>query len=416
MHGGRMLLRALGVERTVVEDVKWKQGPGPLSLIVRVRPVAKERYRCSHCGKACPQYDRGAGPGRWRAPDVGLSPVFLEAEAPRVKCKEHGIVTQRTPWARRGSRFTEVFEDRVAWFVGHTNKTTLVSVLGIAWRTVGTILGRVSESMKKLRDPFANVTRIGIDEVSYRKGHRYLTVVVDHDSGRLLWAQKGHDKETLRKFFDELGAEGSAAIEFVSSDAAGWIHDVVAERCPNATLCLDPFHVVQWVTKAVDEVRREVWNELRKSGQKERAKALKGSRWALLKNFCDINDKQRATLADIERDNKRLYRAYLLKEELRSVFQEPDVQLAKWTLDDWLQWASRSRLKPFVKVARTIRKHRAAIDSVLEHGLSNARVEAMNTKLRLLTRMAFGYHSPKPLIALAMIKLGGLCPPLPARP
>lgn len=128
MRGGRMLLRALGVERTVVEDVNWEQGPGPLSLIVRVRPATRERYRCSHCGKPCPRYDRGAGRGRLRGPDVGLSPVFLEAEAPRVRCEEHGVIAQRTPWARRGSRFTEAFEDRAAWLAARTDKTTLANM------------------------------------------------------------------------------------------------------------------------------------------------------------------------------------------------------------------------------------------------------------------------------------------------
>jgi len=173
---------------------------------------------------------------------------------------------------------------------------------------------------------------------------------------------------------------------------------------------------VHWATKALDKVRRSVWNELRTGGGSEQANALKGARWALWKNHGDLTDRQRVTLAVIERENKPLFRAYLLKEELRSVFQESDPYDAQRTLDDWLGWASRSRLKPFVKLARSIRKHRAAIDNVLVHGLSNARLEAANTKLRLITRIAFGFHSHEPLIALAMLRLGGLCPPLPAPP
>lgn len=326
------------------------------------------------------------------------------------------MLVQRVPWARHGSGFTRVFEDHVAWLAVRTDKTTLASLLKVAWRTVGAIVERVAESMRKVRDPFAGVTRIGIDEVSYRKGHRYLTVVVDHDSGRLLWASPGRDEATLRTFFDQLGPERSACIRLVSADAAAWIHNVVRERCRNATLCLDPFHVVQWGTAALDEVRRAVWNELRRSGQKEQANSLKGSRWALWKNPEDLTAPQRAKLADIERDNKKLFRAYLLKEGLRDVFQEADADWAKWKLEYWLTWATNSRLPSFVKLARSIRKHRAAIEAVLEHGLSNARLEAANTKLRLLTRLAFGFHSHAPLIALATLKLGGLCPPLPARP
>lgn len=416
MRSLRMLLRAFGVEGAVVLDANWEDDLGRQALVICVRPRKKDEGRCSQCSKKCPRYDRGGGPRRWRCPDVGLCPTYIEADAPRVRCREHGVVVQQVRWARAGSRFTTVFEDQVAWLAVRTDKTTLAGLLKIAWSTVGRILERVAASMKSLRDPFANVSRIGIDEVSYRKGHRYLTVVVDHDSGRLLWASPGHDEETLKKFFDLLGPERSSRIRLVSSDAAAWIHNVVRERTPNARLCLDPFHVVQWATKALDEVRRSVWNQLRKSGQKERAKALKSARWALWKNPGDLTEDQQATLSRIERDNKPLFRAYLLKEELRSVFQEPDPELAKLTLDDMIAWASRSRLPPFVKLARTLRKHRAAIHDVLDHGLSNARIEAMNTKLRLLTRLAFGFHSHAPLIALAMLKLGGLCPPLPARP
>jgi transposase len=410
----RMLLRALGVERAVVEDVKWElRARGGQALVVRVRPLKKDSGRCPHCGRGCPRFDRGAGTRRWRAPSVGLTVAYVEAEVPRVRCNDHGVVVQRVPWARHNAGFTTAFEDQTAWLAARTDKTTLSELLGVAWRTVGAILERVAETMRRVRDPLAGVTRIGIDEVSYRKGHRYLTIVVDHDSGRLLWASPGHDEATLRQFFDLLGSERSAQIQLVSADAAAWIRAVVHERCPNATQCLDPFHVVQWATRAVDEVRRGVWNELRRSGEKERAAALKGSRWALWKNPEDLTPSQRSTLSVIERDNRKLFRAYLMKESLRAVFHAADVETAKVRLELWLAWAARCRIAPFVKLARSVRRHRRAIENVLEHGLSNARIEAAATKLRLLTRLAFGFHSHEPLIALAMLKLGGLCPPLP---
>lgn len=417
VRDARMLLRALGVERAVLEDVRWERPEIAVqALVVRVRPIQRESGRCPDCGRRCPRFDRGDGVRRWRAPNFGLAKAYVEAEAPRVQCREHGVVVQRAPWARKSSRFTSVFEDQLAWLAVRTDKTTLANLLQVAWRTVGAILERVAESMRRVRDPFEGVTRIGIDEVSYRKGHRYLTVVVDHDSGRLLWASPGHDEATLRQFFELLGPERCQRIRLVSADGAPWIHSVVRERCPNATICLDPFHVVQWATRALDEVRRSVWNELRRSGQKKRAEVLKRSRWALWKNPEDLTPTQRYKLAEIEKDNRKLYRAYLLKEHLRAVFQDPDLDSALWKLEYWLMWASRSRLPAFVKVARTIRKHRIAVENVLVHGLSNARIEAANTKMRLLTRLAFGFHSPKPLIALAMLKLGGLCPPLPASP
>lgn len=409
MRAKKMLARALGVEGAVVESVDFEGD----ALVLRVRPRREERKRCSRCRRRCPGYDDGDGVRRWRAHDVGLMTAYVEADAPpRVECPEHGVVVANVPWARRASRFTKGFEDTAAWMAVRTDKTTVSSLLRVAWRTVGAIVSRVSNEALARRDPLERVTRIGIDEVSYRKGHRYLTVVVDHDTGRLLWAHPGLGEETLRKFFEAIGEKRRAAIELVSADAAAWIGNVVREQCPNAMLCIDPFHVVSWATKALDEVRRELWNELRDRGEDERAKALKNSRWALVKNPERLTRKQRRKLREIERENQRLYRAYLLKEQLREVFRTTGVD-ALILLDSWLAWAGRSKLEPFKKVARAIRHHRDGINFALLHVLSNARIEAANGKLRLLTRMAYGFHSHAPLIALAMLKLGGLCPPLP---
>ena len=153
-----------------------------------------------------------------------------------------------------------------------------------------------------------------------------------------------------------------------------------------------------------------LWNKLRRSGQKGLAETLKRSRYALWKNPENLTKKQKEKLSFIEKANKPLYRAYLMKEQLREVFKlkgAPGVKL----LDEWCAWAQRSRLEPFVKLAQSIRAHRKSIVAALEHGLSNARVESANTKLRLITRLAFWFHSSGPMIALAMLRLGGLCPP-----
>jgi len=200
----------------------------------------------------------------------------------------------------------------------------------------------------------------------------------------------------------------------VSADGAEWIHTVVAERAPEAVLGLDPFHVVAWATKALDEVRRGVWNELRRTGKTDQAASLKGSRWALVKNPEDLTGEQRTTLAGIATTNKALYRGYLLKEQLRAVFAATG-ENGKQLLAGWLAWARRSRLPAYVKLARTIDKYRPLIFNTLDHHLSNARVEATNTHLRVLTRRAYGFHSPESLIAMAMLTRGGLCPQLPGR-
>src|SRR5664279_5624500 len=372
------------------------------------------KRRCGRCGKRCPGYDQGEGRRRWRTLDLGLIRAFLEADAPRVRCAEHGVIAAQVPWARHGAGHTYAFDDTAAWLVTHCSKSAVRDLLRIAWRTVGSIVTRVVADAEATTDRFANLRRIGIDEISYERGHKYLTVVVDHDTGVLLWAHPGRDQKTLERFFDRLGEQRCAQITLVSADAAPWIASVVADRCKNAELCLDPFHIVAWGTKALDEVRREVWNAARKGGQKTAAKDLKGARFALWKNPDDLTERQACTLAGIAKTNAPLYRAYLLKEQLRQVFQLKGAEGIA-LLDAWLKWAWRCRLPAFVKLARSIRDHRAGINAALTHGLSNARVESVNTKLRLLTRIAFGFRSPEALVALAMLDLGGLCPPLPGR-
>lgn len=251
-------------------------------------------------------------------------------------------------------------------------------------------------------------------EVPRGFGQPHLTVVVDHDTGRLIWAAPGRDKATVEAFFDALGEKRAKRLKLVSCDMAGWIEAVLAKRCPKAKRCVDPFHVIQLATEALDKVRREVWNEARRQGQGDVARELKGSRFALWKNPENLTTRQQAKLADIEKLNRPLYRAYLLKEQLRQIYRLGP-RAAIRVLDEWISWARRCRLKPFVKLARTISDQREGIVAAIRHGLSNARVEAINTQIRLIARRAFGFHSPQALISLAMLKLGGLCPPLPGR-
>ena len=318
-------------------------------------------------------------------------------------------------WARHGSRFTRAFEQQVAWLATHCSKTAVCELMRISWYTVGRIIERVvADERLRQGDPLERLARIGIDELSFRKGQRYITVVVDHDSGRLVWAREGRDKKTVLAFFAELGSERAARIRLVSSDLGEWITRAVIERCPQATLCLDPYHVVALASQALDEVRREVWQQARQAGDKTGARWLKGARWALWKRPERLSERQHAKLAAIEHVNRRLYRGYLLKEQLRLVFHsEPDEAIP--LLDAWLAWARRCRIASFVKLAKTITQNKPGIVAALTHQLSNARIEAINTTLRLICRRAYGFHSAEALIALAMLTVGGLRPSLPGR-
>jgi transposase len=409
VRGVRVWARLLGLQRTVVEDVMMgSEG----EVIVAVRPGWRERDRCGICRRRSPGYDLGDGRRRWRALDLGTMFAFVEADAPRVRCRRHGVVVCAVPWARHDARFTRAFEDQVAWLAVNTSRTAVAELMRVAWRSVGTILERVAVEARREVDLLDGLRRIGIDEISHRKGQRYLTVVVDHHSGRLVWAASGRDRQTVLAFFDALGEERCKALELISADMAGWISGPIAERCPNAVRCVDPFHVVMLATGALDDVRREVWNEARRHGNLELARELKGARFAVWKNPENLTDRQAIKLASIQQTNARLYRAYLLKEQLRQIYRLP-ATAAEQLLQRWLAWARRCRLPSFVKLARTITQQRDGILAAIKHSLSNARIEQINTQIRLISRRAFGFHSPGPLIALAMLKLADLCPPLP---
>jgi transposase len=424
----RLWARLVGVEKAVVERVVFDEDEGV--VVVSVRPAWGQRRRCGVCRWRVPGYDQGQGRRRWRALDLGRVRVFVEADAPRVCCPRHGIVVAAVPWARHGAGHTFAFDEQVAWLATQCSKTAVTRLMRVSWRTVGAIVARVWADVDGLVDRLAGLRRIGIDEISWKKGHKYLTVVVCHDSGRLVWASSGRDRATLRAFFGALGPARSAQITHISADGADWIADVVARQCPAAVVCADPFHVVSWATDALDQVRRQAWNLARHAvGGSRRhvqgpgratqravgaARTLKRCRWALWKNPDTLTEQQTVKLAWIAKTSPMLYRAYLLKEGLRAVFQiakvNPDDAVV--ALDRWTSWARRSRISAFVTLQRRITAHRTAILAAINHGLSNGRIESMNTKIRLITRMAFGFHSADALIALAMLSLGGHRPTL----
>jgi transposase len=398
----------LGIERSVVEDVRVELG----SIVVSVRPKSREKQRCGVCGRHCPREDGGEGRRRWRALDLGTTFAYVEADAPRVYCKRHRVVVAAVPWARHDSRFTIPFEDQVCWLAVNTSRKAVSELMRVTWRTVGNICARVTAEALADRDLLAGLKRIGIDDFAYRKGHRYLTVVVDHDTGRLVWAAPGRDRATVEKFLDLLGKDGREQLELISCDMAESISTAIADWCPNAIRCVDPFHVTKLATEALDEIRREVWNQARRQGHAQEAKELKGSRFALWMNPHKLNERNQAKLAHLQQTNKPLYRAYLIAQQLRLIYRvsyERAIQL----LHAWLAWARRCRLAPFVKLARTITDQRPGIEAAIKHGLSNARTEQVNTQLRVIARRAYGFHTPEALIALGMLSLGGLCPPLP---
>lgn len=402
-----LIRRVLGVTGLIVDGFGFEED----GLVVAVRPRWR-RPRCGVCGRRAPGYDQRPA-RRWRHLGLGRLRIWLEYAPRRVDCARCGRVrTERVPWAAHRSRFTREFEELAAYLVQVTDKTKVTELLGISWVTVGAIVERV---VRGRLDPrrLKGLRRIGIDEFSYRRRHRYLTIVVDHDRQRVVWAAPDRTAQTVGAFCDELGAEGCAALEVVTVDMAGGYLKAIAERLPQAKVVFDRFHVQRLASDAVDEVRRSQVRYL--GAATEKGRAIKGSRFALLKNPWDLTRDERQKLSDLQRTNARLYRAYLLKETLAQALDYRQPWRAERALQDWVAWASRSKLLPFVKTARTIRKHFAGILAYVRERLTNGIVEGFNNKLRMIAHRAFGFHSPQPLIAMLFLCCGGirLDPPLP---
>lgn len=367
--------RLLDLKGITVTEVEF--GTSTVVVSVRLRSGKLHCPWCSFTSKA--RYDRRQVASRWRHLDLGRWRLQVRAELRRLRCPDHGVVTEAVPFARAGSRFTRDFEDLTGWLATTMDKSALSRLLRIDWDTVGRIIERV---MATELDPdrLDRLFSIGVDEVSWRKGHSYLTLVSDHDTGRFVWGHEGKDTATLDEFFDDLGPERGEQIQAVSMDMGpAFAKSATAEgHATKAIICYDPFHVVQLATKALETVRRGVWQELRKLPDQNAAKKFKGARWALLKNPSDLTDEQAATLRKLKRRGGDLWRAYALKEALRAVFAgDLDVEEVGALLDRFCSKASRSRLKPFVTVAKTIRKRREGILAAVRLGINNAQHEGL---------------------------------------
>ena len=395
--------RLLGIAGVSVATVRFERDVVVVGLRVQRRLVCP---RCGCVGRA--GYDQRLR--RWRHLDLARRRCLLEYALRRFACPGcRRVVSEAVPWARPGARFTRAFEQLVAWLAQQSAFSVISRLLRVTWRSVARIVSRVvAEARPRLR--LDGLERIGIDEISYRRGRRFLTVVVDHGSGRVVWVGEGHSQQTLDAFFDELGPERTAALRAVSVDMWAAYLKALRERAPQAAICIDPFHVVQQANKAVETVRKQEWRRLQAT--RTPARWLQRTRWAVLKRPERLSERQTETLALLQRENERLYQAYLLKEQLRAIYAVTPATAAA-LLDSWLVTASQSELPAFRRLARMLKRHRTGVLNAIEHRLSNSRLEALNARIRLINHRSYGFHSPKPLIALIHLCCGQITIPLP---
>lgn len=381
-------------------------------LILGLRRPRNRKLVCPCGAKTWARYDQSRR--RWRHLNFATTRVFLEADVYRLECRGCGLVrTEQVPWARPGARLTRDFEDVIGWLAQRADKTTVAQLLGCAWETIDRVAKRlVHEHLDDTR--LDNLYRIGIDEISYKRGHKYLTVVADHDTGRVVWVSLDRNKAALDEFFDALGAERRAALQAITLDGSAVYRPVVEERASHATVCLDPFHVIKWCNEVLREFYLSqpapppVWvNGLPRNRPSRRLRTV------LLTGKENLKEHQRDLVNSVRRHNYRLYRAWELKEQLRELYRSVDPADATRYLKRWCTSALRSKIRGFGILARRLQKHFDAVIAAVQLGLSNSRLEGINSKIRVIQRRGYGHPTPESLMTMVYLCLGGLNLSLP---
>jgi transposase len=379
----------------------------PEGIVAELEEVGRHLPRCGRCGRRTGRTKGRLPMRRWRDLKIRDRPLILTYRPRRVVCPDGGVRTERIPWAERYSRVTQGLSRAVAELSRKTDLSTVAGHYGINGKTVAGILRRVVAwgLARRRRKP---VHVIGIDEVSRKKGHRYLTLVYDLERGELVWVGKDRTAETVAGFFEELGPRRCKCLQAVSLDMWRPYIDTVKARAPQATICFDRFHVVRHLNAAVDEVRRALVRKL----ARDPARALvKGTRFVLLKNPWNLTPKQKQSLTALVRGNGPLSRAWYLKEDFQRFWDYLQQRRAKEHLAKWLWWASHSRLEPFKEFARLVREHVDGILAWTRLRITNGALEGMNNKVKLVSHRSFGFRNEDRYIEAIYHNCGNL--PLP---
>lgn len=374
----------------VYESARWDQGIGRLYLIVSVVARANSRPICSGCERVGPGYDT-MEPRRFEFIPVWNIPVFFEYAVRRVDCRKCGVRVEKLPWASGKHTLTTVYMQFLAhWARKLSWKETALS-FQTTWDKVHQAVEYMVEWGLKHRQ-VGPIFAMGVDEIQYARGHKYLTLVYQIDDlTRLLWVGQERTIETFEKFFQMIGPEVASGIEFVCSDMWKPYLKVIRERCSQALHVLDRFHIVAKMNDAVDDVRAEEARKMKAAGHE----ILKNTRWCLLKRKRNLTPDQRFRLRDLLHFNLRTVRAYLLKEDFQQFWDYDSPTWAAKFLDDWCRQAMRSRLAPMKKIVRMLRSHRDLILNYFKARkvISSGIIEGLNNKAKVTMRKSYGFRT-----------------------
>jgi transposase len=384
---------------------------GEKCIEVHIRARKGSRPRCSGCGKRRPGYDSPGPPRRWQyVPLWGLM-VFLVYTMRRVDCPRCGVVVERVPWASGKQRIATSFGWFLATWAKRLSWKEVATTFMTSWETVYRAVSMAVDWGLRHRN-LEGITAIGVDEVAWRKGQTYLTVVYEIAKGsiRLLWIGEGRQRSTMEAFFDWLGPEKTALLQFVCSDMWKGYVSVIAERAGAALHILDRYHLAARTNKALDLVRAKEAKRLAAKGVEP---VLRGSRWWFLKRPENLTTGQSASLKELLSYNLQTVRAYLLKEDLQHLWSYKTAYWAGKFLDSWCRKTMRSRIEPMKAIARSLRHHRPLILNWFRARgeISAGAVEGMNNKLKLITRRAYGFRTSKAAMVALYHGLGRLPEP-----
>lgn len=387
--------RVTNYKSFVVGKVQWAEEAETPTLEIEMRPRANGRPICSVCGKKAPGYDTANTPRRFEFVPLWMIPVVLVYRMRRVNCPTCGVKVERVPWSDGKSPMTIEYQWFLARWARRMSWKEVAAAFRVSW-------DRVFEACKQAvswglahRD-LDGIESIGVDEVQWKKGHEYQTVVYQLDEGRkrLLWIGPDRKAKTLLRFFRFLGNQRTAALQFVCSDMWRAYIRVIAKKAPQAVHVLDRFHIMQHMSKAIDDVRSAEVKQLKRDGYEP---VLTGARWLLLKRPENQTERQAAKLREILQYNLKSVRSHLMKEDFQRFWSYSSSTWAGKFLDQWCTRAMRSRIEPMKKVARMLRNKRELVLNwfVADGRLSSGIVEGFNNRLKLITRKSYGFRTQK---------------------
>ena len=394
-----ILQKTLGLKSHRVKRVRLEEE----GLVAEIVPRKSGKRCCGQCGRGSTWLHETRPKRRWRhVPLYGIG-VFLEYRPRRVVCRKCGVRTEEMPWALPKGKLSKAL---VAFLASWTKVLSLAETakrFRVSWNTVHRAV-QVAVKYGLEHRPSTPVRVMGVDEVSRRKRHVYLTVVYDLEQGHVVWVGEGREEKTLRSFFEDWGEEWAAEIELACCDMWRPYIKVLEEKAPQAELVFDRFHVVKHLNEAIDKVRREEYRSL----PPEKRKDLKRSRYLLLKNPWNLKPKEERRLGELLKKNNKVVKAYILKEAFQEFWEYTNRREAAKYLKQWFWWATHSRIEPLRDFAWLLKRHWEGIIAWTENRISNGALEGMNNKIKSLSHRAFGFRKAQTFIDIIYHCCGGL--------